>query len=65
MWSVRKAGRSWRATLTLDVLDEQSNIASAFEGRICDTEALATRALELSGMWRTLVALGINPERVP
>ena len=64
VWSVRTSGRSWNATLTLDVLDEQSTIVSAREGRIGATEAEATRALQSSGMWRTLLALGINPERI-
>ena len=65
VWSVRPMGRAWNATLTLDVLDEQSTIRSAREGRIGETEAAATYALQSSGMWRTLLALGITPERVP
>lgn len=65
VWSVRTSGRSWNATLTLDVLDEQSTIVSAREGRIGATEAAATYALQSSGMWRTLAVLGITPERVP
>lgn len=64
VWSVRTSGRSWNATLTLDVLDEQSTIRSAREGRIGETEAAATYALQSSGMWRTLLALCINPERI-
>jgi hypothetical protein len=51
--------------LTLDVMDERSTITSAREGRIGETEAAATYALQSSGMWRTLLALGITPERVP
>ena len=65
VWSVRPLGRTWNATLTLDVMDERSTITSAREGRIGETEAAATYALQSSGMWRTLLALGITPERVP
>ena len=65
VWSVRPLGRAWNATLTLDVMDERSTITSAREGRIGETEAAATYALQSSGMWRTLLALGITPERVP
>ena len=65
VWSVRPLGRTWNATLTLDVMDERATITSAREGRIGETEAAATYALQSSGMWRTLMALGITPERVP
>ena len=65
VWSVRPLGRTWNATLTLDVMDERSTIASVWEGRIGETEAEATRAIQSANMWRTLAALGITPERVP